>query len=82
MRCVICQSPEIKRKRVNEEIHRNSDIIFVPISVLVCNNCGERYYDRNTMKYLERTRNKLQNQQLRLKEVGKVMALEEDLMID
>lgn len=82
MYCIICQSPEIKRKRVNEEIHRNSDIIFVPVSVLVCTNCGERYYDRKTMQYLERTRNKLHNQQVQLKEVGKVMALENELVLD
>lgn len=82
MRCIICHSPQINRKRVNEEIHRNSDIIFIPISVLVCSNCGERYYDRKTMQYLERARNKLQNQKIQLKEVGKIMALENELVLD
>ena len=56
MLCVICHSPDIERKQINEEIHRDWDIIYVPITIPVCQNCGERYYDRKTMQYLERTR--------------------------
>ncbi len=82
MHCIICHSPEIKRKRVNEEIHRNSDIIYVPVEVLVCANCGERYYDRKTMQYLEKMSNKLQQQMIQLKEVGKVMELENELVLE
>lgn len=82
MNCIICHSPEINKKQVNEEIHSNSDIIYVPVDVLVCANCGERYYDRKTMQYLERMRNKLQQQQIQLKEIGKVMALEDDLVLE
>jgi len=82
MHCIICHSPEIKRKRVTEEIPRNSDIIFVPISVLVCMNCGERYYDRKTMQYLEKTRSKLQQQSIQLKEIGKVLELENELVLE
>lgn len=74
MHCVICHSPHFESKRLNEEIHRNFDIIYVPVRVLVCANCGERYYDRKTMQYLENMRIKLQHQQAQLKEVGRIMA--------
>jgi len=53
MKCVICNSPDITKKKVEEEIRENSDVILVPIKVLVCEECGERYYDRRTMKRLE-----------------------------
>ncbi len=75
MRCIVCHSPSIEKKQINDEIKINSDIVYVPISVPVCNNCGERYYDRKVMQYLEQTKEKLRNHQLSLKEVGKVMAL-------
>ncbi len=82
MLCIICHSPQIERKQVNEEIHRNADIIYVPIEVLVCTHCGERYYDRKTMQYLERMKNKLQQQLIQLKEIGKVMTLEDELVLE
>ena len=75
MHCIVCHSPAIEKKEINDEIKINSDIIYVPISVPVCSNCGERYYDRKSMQYLEQTKEKLKNHQLSLKEVGKVMAL-------
>ncbi len=53
MKCVICNSPDIKVKKVQEEIKQQSDIVLVPLEVLVCHNCGERYYDRKTTKKIE-----------------------------
>jgi YgiT-type zinc finger domain-containing protein len=76
MQCIVCNSPSIEKKQINDEIKINSDIIFIPISIPVCNNCGERYYDRKTKQYLEQTKEKLKNHQLSLKEVGKLMALQ------
>ena len=81
MRCIICHSPEIEKKQVNEEIHSNSDIIYVPVLIPVCRNCGERYYDRQTMQYLERTREKVKKNQLNLREVGKVLKLDKKLVL-
>lgn len=46
MKCVICKSDDIELKKVDEEIKFENDIILVPIEVLVCNNCGERYYEK------------------------------------
>ena len=73
MKCVICKSSEIRMKRVEEEIKKGSDIILVPVDVLVCQNCGERYYDRKTMQKLEETRDNLAKQDVELEDVGKVL---------
>ena len=43
------------------------------MDILVCSNCGERYYDRKSMRKIEDIRNKVQNQELEVEEVGKVM---------
>ena len=76
MKCVICHSDEIRVKAVHEEIARGDDIVRVPIEALVCANCGERYYDRNTMRKLEATRRRVREETLNLKEVGKVLVCE------
>ena len=73
MKCVICKGSDIELKTVDEQIKAGRDIILVPMNILVCSNCGERYYDRKTMKKIEEIRAKLKNQELDVEEVGKVM---------
>jgi YgiT-type zinc finger domain-containing protein len=62
----------ILRKKVDEDIRVGRDIILVSMEVLVCNSCGERYYDRATMKKIEEYRTNLKNTNLNMEEVGKV----------
>ena len=73
MKCLICHSEDIEVKTVYEEFHRGNDVIRFPFDVSVCMNCGERYYDRQTMHKLERIREQLDDQSLPLKEIGKVL---------
>jgi len=54
MKCVICRTGELGRTAVEEEVRVGNDVLVTPIETLVCDACGERYYDRPTMKYLER----------------------------
>ena len=75
MKCVICHGTEIEKKKVNEEYIIENDIVYIPINVLVCKTCGERYYDRNTKRYLEDTVDKLKEKNIELKEIGKVKIL-------
>ena len=49
MNCVVCKGTDIQLATVEEEIHVNQDIILVPMHTLVCQNCGERYYDPKAM---------------------------------
>ncbi|MBI4721863.1 MAG: YgiT-type zinc finger protein [Candidatus Stahlbacteria bacterium] len=73
MRCIVCNSPEVRKKEVEEEIQINNDMIFVPINVLVCAECGERYYDRATMRRLENIIKDIKENRIQLNEVGKVL---------
>lgn len=73
MKCVVCHGNEIEPMNVKEEIAVDDDIIFVSINIPVCKTCGERYYDRKTMRYLEEIRDKLDKEELELKEIGKVL---------
>jgi YgiT-type zinc finger domain-containing protein len=73
MKCIICKSSYIEPKIVDEQIMSGKDIVLIPMNILVCSSCGERYYDRKAMKKIEEIRSKLKNQRLKVREVGKVM---------
>lgn len=72
MKCVICKSTDIQKITVEEEIKSERDIVLVPMAVLVCQNCGERYYDRTTMKKIEEFKSRVKRHDLEVKEIGKV----------
>jgi len=73
MKCVICMNSDIRMVKVEEEIRAGSDIFLVPMQVLVCSSCGERYYDRNAMKNIEEMRSRIKEKRLAAKEVGRVL---------
>jgi YgiT-type zinc finger domain-containing protein len=73
MKCVVCNSSNIETKSVEEEIRSDKDILLIPLEVLVCLSCGERYYDRKSMKKIEEMRSKLKKHDLKVEEVGKVL---------
>lgn len=75
MKCVICHSPDIQEQDVEETIHVDDDIVFVPIRVLVCQNCGERYYDRKIMQRLETLEQQVRDKEIPLQTVGAVRRL-------
>ena len=77
MKCVICHGENIKVMDVKEEHAIGNDIVYIPVKVSVCMTCGERYYDRRTMQFLEEVEGKLNKTQAGLKEVGKVLMYEE-----
>jgi YgiT-type zinc finger domain-containing protein len=73
MKCVVCNSSNIEMKSVEEEIRSDKDILLIPVEVLVCLSCGERYYDKKTMRKIEEMRAKLKQHDLKVEEVGKVL---------
>lgn len=73
MKCIICHGEHISPAEVFEEIPVGSDIVRVPVTVMVCGTCGERYYDRSTMRHLERVREDVAKDRARLQVVGKVL---------
>ncbi len=73
MRCVVCNSEDIQKKELEEEIRQGDNVILVPIETLVCSSCGERYYDRRTMRYLEEITEKIKSDKAELTQVGQVL---------
>jgi len=73
MKCVICHGEKIEVMEVKEEFMINNDIVCVPIKIPVCKNCGERYYNKQTIQFLEEIEKKLNRREVKLKEIGKVL---------
>ena len=73
MKCVICKGSDIQMKTIEEEIKSDNDIVLIPLEVLVCQSCGERYYDRKTMRKMEVVRSRLRKHDLKVEEVGRVL---------
>lgn len=76
MKCIICHGEYIQITEVKEELSIVNDIVYIPVRVPVCKTCGERYYDRRTMQFLEGIELNLPNTKTGLKEVGKVLMYE------
>ena len=75
MKCIICHGEDIQVNEVKEEIKIGDDIVYIPIRTPVCRFCGERYYDRRTVRYPEEVEQKLKSGETNLQEVGKVLEL-------
>ena len=75
MKCVICHSSDIEEKTVSETFWVEQDVVLAPCRVLVCNNCGERYYNRQVMRRLEEIEKHLRAKTVTLETVGQVLKL-------
>jgi YgiT-type zinc finger domain-containing protein len=75
MKCIICHGESIEKKNVHEERCVGNDIVYVPIEVLECSTCGERYYDRKTLRYMESVDRQLHDGKALIKDIGKVKIL-------
>ena len=76
MKCVICHGEDVQTTDLKEEVSLANDIVYVPIRVPVCRSCGERYYDRRTVQYLEQVDEKLKTGRAKVQEVGKILVME------
>jgi YgiT-type zinc finger domain-containing protein len=77
MKCVICNGNDIKVKTVDEQIALGDDIILTRLTLPVCSQCGERYYDRKTIQLIEQIRVKGKQRLLDVEDVGKVLRVRE-----
>lgn len=73
MICVVCHGQDVQLKDVQEDLHSEKNVVRVPVRALVCQSCGERYYDRRTVRYLEEVEKELKEGHAHLKEVGRVL---------
>jgi len=63
-------------RRVSEVMERlevGADIVQVRVQVPVCQTCGERYYDRATMRHLEGVERELREGSGKTHETGRVL---------
>ncbi len=75
MKCLVCHGEDIPVAEVKEELRVEQNIVYVPIRIPVCKTCGERYYDRRTIRFLEEVDQRLKEGKAILQEVGKVLEL-------
>jgi YgiT-type zinc finger domain-containing protein len=75
IKCVICHSSNIEDKVVDERVWAGTDVVLTPCQALVCNNCGERYYSRQTMQHLEEVEARIRARTLALETVGRVLRI-------
>lgn len=61
-KCLFCEG-KLSKKKVTEIIKNDGDTVSLEVSALVCDNCGERYYDLETMKKFELIKQKLKSKQ-------------------
>ncbi len=73
MKCIVCHGDQIIEQGVKEEVARGDDIVLVPVRTLVCQDCGERYYDRKTMRFLEKVSHELVEGRGPVRQLGKVL---------
>jgi len=73
MKCIICHGEEVSPEEVFEEMGVGADIVRIPMTVMLCRSCGERYYTRANMRHLESVREDIAKKRARLDEVGKVL---------
>ena len=73
MECIVCKFSKIENKTLDMQIAAGRDIVFVPMNIMVCSNCGERYYSIEIMSKIEEIKSKLINRELDVVEIGKVM---------
>jgi len=77
MKCVICNGSDIEVRTVDERIALGDDIVLTRLTIPVCSQCGERYYDRKTMQLIEQVRTRGKQRLLDVEDVGKVFRIRE-----
>jgi YgiT-type zinc finger domain-containing protein len=61
-KCLFCRG-KLNPKNVTEIIKNEGDTVSLDVSALVCDNCGERHYDFDTMNKFEVFKQKLKSKQ-------------------
>jgi len=73
MKCVVCHGDIIELQDVKEPIEVGADLLYVEVQTPVCQTCGERYYDRKTMRYLEEVEAEVRAGGGKTRQVGKLL---------
>lgn len=58
-KCVRCGSTDLEDKEVEELIRDGRYVVAMRVMATACRRCGERYFDGETVRLFERTREKV-----------------------
>ena len=60
-KCLNCGIGTTKIKDVQKILSMNTDTVLINVKAEVCDHCGERYYDPETVRYFEKLKLELKN---------------------
>ena len=58
-KCFSCGSTDLQDKEVEDLIRHGRYVLAMRTTATVCLRCGERYFDRDTVRLFEETRQKI-----------------------
>lgn len=59
-KCARCGSSDIVLRRVEKLVRAGSNVLALSVHATVCQRCGERYFDADTVAAIEESRKKLE----------------------
>ncbi|MCP5495919.1 MAG: YgiT-type zinc finger protein [Leptospiraceae bacterium] len=59
--CGICGNKDLSTKKVEKVLRGGYNTTIVKVDIIACNQCGERYYTPETIRYFERIRKELKS---------------------
>ncbi len=62
-KCVHCGIEKTKIKNVEKILSFNNNTALVKVDAEVCDHCGERFYEPETIHYFERIKKELKNKE-------------------
>lgn len=60
-KCIHCGIGKTNNKTVEKIISFNNNTALVEVNAEVCEHCGERFYEPETIRYFERIKKELKN---------------------
>ena len=60
-KCLNCGIGTTKIKDVQKILSMNTDTVLINVKAEVCDHCGERYFDPETVRYFEELKLELKN---------------------
>ncbi|MBP7283873.1 MAG: YgiT-type zinc finger protein [Leptospiraceae bacterium] len=60
-KCIHCGIGKTNTKLVEKILSSNDNTALVKVNAEVCDHCGERYYEPETIRYFERIKKELKN---------------------
>ena len=60
-KCIRCGIGKTNIKLVEKILSSNENTVIVKVNAEVCNHCGEKYFEPETVRYFQRIKKELKN---------------------